>query len=196
LTIQEAPTINPSLTNTFNSPKDKKVKGVEVELFTAPTDNLGLGLTFAYMDVPKWREYDNPYTATVGDLTRFYTVATPETSGSVYLDWSKPMGAGALAFHTDYAWSDDYMATPGAQIVAGFGPGYERPAANSSQLAARFSYKDVQVASGKMEFALWGKNLLDDAGIIYGFDGCGSGGGFCEYRTPPRTYGVEVRFDF
>jgi len=47
-----------------------------------------------------------------------------------------------------------------------------------------------------LEFALWGKNLTDDSGVIYGFDGCGTGGGFCTYRATPQQYGVEVRFDF
>jgi iron complex outermembrane receptor protein len=196
LTIQEAPTTNPSLTNTLNSPNDKKIKGAEIELFAAVTENLGLGVNYAYMDVPEYKEYDNPYTPTVVDLTRFYAVATPQDAGSVYLDWGVPLGAGRLAFHADYAWAGDYQATPGAQLVAGFGPTYKRPPANSEQLAARLSWKDIEVASGKLEFALWGKNLTDDAGVIYGFDGCGSGGGFCTYRATPQQYGVEVRFDF
>jgi iron complex outermembrane recepter protein len=197
LTIQEAPTTNPALTNTFNSPNDKKVKGAEVELFWAALDQLSLGASFSYMDVPEFNEYDNPYTPTVVDLTRFYAVSTPETTGSVYMDWSSnPLAVGRLAFHVDYAWADDFQATPGAQLVSSFLPTYERPAADSSQLAARLSWKEIQTGSGKMEFALWGKNLLDDAGIVYGFDGCGFGGGFCAYRTPPRTYGAEIRFEF
>jgi iron complex outermembrane recepter protein len=196
LTIQEAPTLNPSLTNTFNSPVDKKVKGAELELFWAALDQLGVGVNFSYMDVPEFREYDNPYTPVV-DLTRFYAVSTPETTGSVYLDWtSNPLSVGTLAFHVDYSWSDDYQATPGAQLVSSFLPTYKRPPADSSQLVARLSLKDIQTGSGKMELALWGKNLLDDAGIVYGFDGCAFGGGFCAYRTPPRTYGAEVRFEF
>jgi iron complex outermembrane receptor protein len=196
LTIQEAPTTNPSLTNTFNSPVDKKVKGAELELYWAALDQLGVGVNFSYMDVPEFKEFDNPYTP-VADLTRFYAVSTPETTGSVYVDWnSKPLALGALAFHVNYTWASDYQATPGAQPVVNFLPGYERPPANASQLGARLAWKDIQTGSGKMEFALWGKNLLDDAGIVYGFDGCAFGGGFCEYRTPPRTYGAEIRFEF
>jgi iron complex outermembrane receptor protein len=195
LTIQENPVGDPSRTNTYNAPQDKKVKGVELELFAAPTDNLGLGFNFSYMDADEWHDIVNPF-STTPVLYRFYTVATPETSGSVYVDWTRPMGVGTLAFHTDYAWSGDFQATPGAQPVASFGPDYERPPANSSQLAARLAWKDLKIASGDVEFALWGKNLLDDSSVIYGFDGCAFGGGFCTYRTPPRTYGVEVRFDF
>jgi iron complex outermembrane receptor protein len=196
LTIQEAPTTNPALTNTFNSPVDKDVKGAELEMFWAALDQLSLGLNFSYMDVPEFEEYDNPYTPAV-DLTRFYAVSTPETTGSVSLDWtSNPMAVGTLGFHVDYSWSDDYQATPGAQLVSSFLPTYVRPPANSEQLVARLSWKAIEVGGGQMEVALWGKNLLDDAGINYGFDGCAFGGGFCAYRAPPRTYGAEVRFEF
>ena len=47
-----------------------------------------------------------------------------------------------------------------------------------------------------MQLSLWGKNLTDDAAIIYGFDGCALGAGFCTYRATPRTYGVEVRYKY
>ena len=63
LTIQEAPTLNPSLTNTFNSPKDKKVKGVEVELFWAALDGLGSAATSRTWTRTSYDEYDNPYTS-------------------------------------------------------------------------------------------------------------------------------------
>ena len=101
LTVQEAPTTDPSLTNTFNSPIDKKVKGVEAELTWNVFEGLNVGLNFAYMDVKKIRETDNPYTPAV-DLTRFYTVQVPKTSGSVSVDYqTRPLPVGRLAFHTD-----------------------------------------------------------------------------------------------
>jgi hypothetical protein len=163
----------------------------------AALDQLSLGASFSYMDVPEFEEYDNPYTA-AGDLTRFYAISTSETTGSVYLDWSSnPLAFGTLAFHVGYSWSDNYQATPATQPVASLLPTYERPPADSSQLAARLSVKEIATGdTGKLELALWGKNLLDDAGIVYGFDGCAFGGGFCAYRTAPRTYGAEIRFEF
>jgi iron complex outermembrane receptor protein len=196
LNIQEAPTTNPSLTNTANAVKDKKVKGAEIELFWAAMEGLGVGLNFSYMDADDFEELDNPYTETVVDPTRFYTLNVPETSGSVYLDYEQPIGVGKIALHTDYSYADDFWTTPGALLVSTLGPTYERPTADASQLAARLSWRDIELGGGTMEVALWGKNLLDDAAIIYGFDGCAFGGGFCAYRTPPRTYGLEVRFNY
>ena len=198
LTIQEAPTTNPALTNTANSLKDKKVKGAEVELFWRALEGLNLGLNFAYMDARKTNELDNPFTATVGDITRFYTVQVPETSGSVSLDYDfKPFALGRLAFHADYSYADDYWATPGAIQVATLLPTYKRPTNDASQLAARLSWREIRVGDdAQLEVALWGKNLTDDSSIIYGFDGCAFGGGFCAYRTVPRTYGVELRVNY
>ena len=196
LNIQEAPTTNPSLTDTRNAEEDKKVKGIEGEIFWAATEGLGLGLNFSYMDRPDWVELDNPFTPTVVDITRFYTVSTPETSGSVYLDYHRPIGVGSLGFHADYAYARDYWTTPGALRLVTLLPTYERPKAETNQLNARLSWDDIEIGEGQLTFALWGKNLTDDSSYAYGFDGCASGGGFCAFRVQPLTYGLEVRFDY
>lgn len=207
LTIQEAPTTNPSLTNTFNNPKDKKVKGLEGEIMWAALDSLRLGLNFTYMDAgDDWNEYDNPFT-NLGvdedghpipnfDYSRFYTIAAPEWSGSFTVDWDHTLSNGDLAFHAGYAYADDTQYTPGAQLVASFGPNYERPAGQGKQLDARLAWKNIQVGEGSWELALWGKNLTDESEIVYGFDGCAFGGGFCGFRQNPMTFGVEVRYEY
>jgi iron complex outermembrane receptor protein len=195
LNIQEQPTTNPSLTDTVNATNDKKVKGVEAELFWAATDDLNLGLNFSYMDRDDWVELDNPFT-TVTDITRFYTVSTPETSGSVYLDYNRALGVGRFGFHADYAYARDYWTTPGALQLVTLLPTYERPKAETNQLNARLSWGDIELGGGQVTFAVWGKNLTDDSSYAYGFDGCASGGGFCAFRVAPRTYGLEMKFDF
>lgn len=196
LTIQENPTVNPSLTNTFNNPFDKKVKGLEAEVQWAPIDVLRLGLNLTYTDSgDDWVEYDNPFTATVGDYARFYTIASPELAGSFTVDYNQPLGVGELAMHAGYAYSDDYWATPGAQLVASFGPNYDRPTGKGRQLDARVGWKNIEATGGVWEIALWGKNLTDESEIVYGFDGCAFGGGHCGFRQNPMTYGIEVRYE-
>ena len=59
------------------------MKGVEVELYWAVTRQPRVGVNYAFMDVDDCSEYDNPFTSTVVDLSRFYNVSTPENSGSV-----------------------------------------------------------------------------------------------------------------
>jgi iron complex outermembrane receptor protein len=195
LNIQEQPTTNPSLTDTVNATNDKEVRGVEAELFVAATSDLDMGLSFSYMDRDDSVELDNPFTAPT-DITRFYTVSTPETSGSVFLDYNHELGLGSFGFHADYAYARDYWTTPGALQLVTLLPTYVRPESETNQLGARLSWGDIDVGGGQLTLALWGRNLTDDSSIAYGFDGCASGGGHCAFRVAPRTYGVELKFDF
>lgn len=193
LTIQEQPTTNPSLTNTFNNPVDRDITGVEVELNWVVTDTLGVGANYAYMDTDKWSEYDNPFTTTVVDPARFYTVSTPKNSGSVYLNWD----TGKVFFYADYAFAkDNYWLTPGALALNTLLPTYERPEADMENVSARLGYRWDMEDAGKLQVALWGKNLTDNASIVYGFDGCAFGGGFCAFRQAPKTYGIEFTIDY
>lgn len=196
LTIQEDPIENPSLTNTINSAVDKKVKGVEMELFWAVTDRLDLGVNFSYMDADDIVDVVNPFDPSGNTVNRFWVIQTPENSGSVFANYEQPLPVGNLKFHVSYAWSDDFYATPGAINLATLPADFKRPANDSSQLAARLAWQAIPVGEGGIDIALWGKNLTDDAGIVYGYDGCASGGGFCTYRTIPRTYGLEVRYNY
>jgi iron complex outermembrane receptor protein len=198
LTIQETPTTNPSLTNTFNNPLDKKVKGAEIELYWAATDAIGIGGNYAFMDVDDYNEYDNPFTPTVVDISRFYNVSTPENSGSIFLDWdSNPSAQSGFFLHTDYAFAEGhYWTTPGASNIASFLPTFVRPESDMENWSARLGYRFATAEDGQFQVALWGKNLTDDSSIVYGFDGCASGGGHCAFRAAPRTYGVELRMEF
>ena len=171
------------------------MKGAEVELTWAATDSLTLGANYTYMDAIKFKDIDNQLTAAV-DLTRFYTVLTPENSGSLFLDFNTALPIGKLAFHTDYAFASEYWTTPGAQLVAGFQATYVRPATKTEQLGARLAWTDIPLGKSSVELALYGRNLTDDSNYVYGFDGCALGRGFCTFRTPPRTYGAEVKFNF
>jgi outer membrane receptor protein involved in Fe transport len=198
LTIQEAPTLNPSLTNTFNSQKDKKVKGAEIELFWRVTDSMSLGANYAYMDVGDFTDYDNPFTAAV-DVSRFYNVSTPENSGSVSFDWDPSAGDQGLFFHTDYSFAEGHFwTTPGASALTSFAnpATFERPESDMEDLSARLGYRFNASENGRLQLSLWGKNLTDNSSIVYGFDGCAFGGGHCAFRAAPRTYGVEFRMDY
>ena len=197
LTIQENPTVNPSLTNTFNNPVDKKIKGAEIELYWAVTDAIGIGGNYAFMDVDEYNEYDNPFTTTVVDVSRFYNVSTPENSGSVFLDFDPNRGDQGFFVHTDYAFAEGhYWTTPGASNIAFFLPTFERPESDMENWSARLGYRFDAGEQGQMQIALWGKNLTDDSSIVYGFDGCASGGGHCAFRAAPRTYGVEFKIEY
>ena len=195
LNIQEQPITNPSLTNTVNLPGTLKVRGIEVESNVRVTNQLTLSATYSYMDAPKWQQFDNPLTATVGDITRFYSLQTPEHSGSFAADYQSPsLGFGSVNAHLDYSWSTGYWTTPGGLLVASLGANYHRPQTKTRMLNGRLALKDLAVGSGvKAEVAVFGKNILDDTHYTYAFDGAAAGGGYGMFLVEPRTYGVELR---
>ena len=159
LTIQESPTTNPSLTNTFNSPVDKEVKGVEIELFWAAHGQPRDRRNFAFMDVEEWSEYDNPFTPTVVDLI---PLLHGQHAGEVGLGVPRLgiAGVGHWSSTPTTLFADgNYWTTPGAQHMASFLPTYVRPEADLENWSARLGYTFDASDGGQMEVALWGKNL-------------------------------------
>jgi iron complex outermembrane recepter protein len=191
--VQEAPTTNPSLTNTVNGANRVSINGIEIEGVFRAAKGLSLSFGYSYMDVSDFVEFNNPLTAAV-DVTRFYSIQSPEHAGNVAVDYeTSDLGWGSLALHADYAVSSGFWTTPGGLLVASLGPSYERPQSKTNQLNARVALRDVQFGPVKTEISIFGKNLLDDTNYTYGFDGAASGGGFLEYPADPLTFGIELR---
>ncbi|MEP7351468.1 MAG: TonB-dependent receptor [Sphingorhabdus sp.] len=196
LSVQEAPTTNPSLTNTVNLPTTYRAKGIEVETTLNVAPGLNLTGSYSYLDTPAYTDIANPL-AVGSPLTRFYGVQSPKHSGNVGLDFKSPdLGFGNFALHADYSFSSPYWATPGGLLVASLGPTYSRPTAKTNMMNGRISLQNIALGNTTAELAVWGKNLLDDTNYIYGFDGAASGAGFAAFINPPRTFGVELRVNF
>lgn len=194
--VQEAPTTNPSLTETVNLPFAYTIKGVELETTIRAATGLTFSGSLAYMDAPKYFEIPNPLAAG-NPKTRFYQVQTPEIQGNVAADYKTPdFGIGNLAFHADYSFASGTAATPGGLLVSTLGPNYKRPETKTNMLNGRISLQNVQMGGAVAELSVWGKNLLDDTNYTYGFDGAASGGGFAAFITPPRMFGVELRITY
>lgn len=194
--IQESPTTNPSLTDTVNSPNDEDVKGVEIETTFRVNENLTLSAGYTYTDAVDFLDFDNPLTAVIGDITRFYRTMSPEHSGNVALAYVRPIGDAELRFNVDYSFASEHSPTNGGQLVASFGPTYVRPSIETSMLNGRLALGGIRAGSAEAEVALFGKNLLDETNIIFGFDGAASGGGFAQIIQPPRQYGLELRVTY
>jgi len=193
--IQEAPTTNPSLTDTVNSPDDTVVKGLEIESTWQVNEYLTLSAGYTYTDSVLFRDVDNPLTAAF-DLTRFFHTMTPEHAGSVSMAYVRPVGDTEMRFNVDYAFASEHHPTDGGQLVASFGPNYVRPTAETSMLNARLAFGGIKAGSNEAEVAVFGRNILDKANVIFGFDGAASGGGFAQIIQPPRQYGVELRITY
>jgi iron complex outermembrane recepter protein len=193
--IPEAPTVNPSLTTTLNGIETFKIRGLEVETALRITSDLSISANYSYIDAPEFFEFDNPLTPVV-DVTRFFTVQVPEHSGNIAADYNRDIGIGTLRLHADYSFASKHHITSAGQLVASFGPNYERPQAEVSMLNARAAIGNIDIGGSTVEFALFGSNLLNEANVTYAFDGAAAGGGFAQFLQLPRTYGAELRFQF
>jgi iron complex outermembrane receptor protein len=192
LAVQEAPTINPSLTNTINAPVAYTTEGLEAEFSLRATDDLTIGVNVAVMntDLPN---FDNPLTVPV-DVQRFYPTSAPDQTASLFVDYvSHFVPVGDVLWHVDYAYTSGYWTTAGPLPVSF---PFARPQAEVNQLAARLAWRGIPVGGARGEVALWGRNLLDSNDITFAFDGCTGGVGACAYRTQPLTAGVELRVSY
>jgi iron complex outermembrane receptor protein len=94
---------------------------------------------------------------------------------------------GDLVFRIDYAWVDDYslLSSAGNRV-----DGYEL-------LDARIALESIQgPGDTKFTVALWGKNLNDELYYTTGYNLVTSLGVAARFTGPPRTYGLDVAFEF
>ena len=66
---------------------------------------------------------------------------------------------------------------------------------DNTLLNARLTLSNVAFASGSLNLALWGKNLLDQEYYHFGFSVPGLNTGVVNYGEP-RTYGVSGTYEF
>ncbi|MEE4661956.1 MAG: TonB-dependent receptor, partial [Halieaceae bacterium] len=174
-------------------------QGFELEAIAQVTEDLRLNLSYGYLDA-EYEEFSNDFTLFSKDEAG--VPYSPENSLSLGLDWTIARTSwGEWDFHADYAYRDDYTPFIDPDQVAA------SQIESRSLLNARLALRDVELGGGMLTVALWGQNILDEEYRINtipfgGVDqqvvpGAGSGVGWtASYFGDPRTYGVEVRYDF
>ena len=154
--LQSQPAINPSITETFNSPAKFKTTGLEVELSIRPAPGLQISGNYTYLDSNSrylgldsttLRAFvlsgytfraDGALIPSASDLAahpnatyvKLAPVGSPKHSGSVSLDYMFPVGSlGNLAFHGEWVRaSEAYVAAPTPLVtVASNGTATPRP---------------------------------------------------------------------
>ena len=184
-------------TETTNAPGDGKLKGFEADLMFAATDRLTITAGYAYnsVEIPATV---NPFRQSNGQLITvpipIYQVYTPETSGSIALDYEQPFMGASLVAHIDANFGDGYYANytdvaydPVTRAVT-----VAQPKGESSTLVnARIALTDIQVGDGIATFSLWSRNLLDEEHIFYKSKSVP--GGVNAFFNEPRTIGFEVK---
>jgi outer membrane receptor protein involved in Fe transport len=170
---------------------DQDIRGMELIIDWQATSALKLGLVTEYRKTESnWEQFYNGD----GDLV---TDTEKDSSADAYTltaDWTPDwaFGDGQWKVHVDYVYEENTRADdPDILAIARQIPAYF---ADTKNLNARISW---QSNSDHWEVAVYGKNLTDNAstGGIGGFAAAVLGTPITSLN-PPRTAGVEVKYQF
>lgn len=162
---------------------DASMQGVELELTARPTQNLDLTLNYAFLD----SEYDNFQDGEGNDISddRYFAYAPRNTVFASLKYTFDPFSFGELSARADYAWKDDFyvgiLDDPTTNVDA------------YGLFNARLQLDRIPVGDGRLRIAAWGNNLTDEE---YWTTAINLSVFTVNQWADPRSYGVEVNYDF
>lgn len=170
-----------------------KTKGLEAEMTFKATDNLSFNGSIGLLE----GTYDKFLGGgTAGADASGKKIAAPEQTASLSAIYNTVLPGSEIKFsgRLDVNYSSDYYTTPdniktvtvatGAKIPFGYMPAM-------TIVNGRFGFTS---ANDKMGVFLWGKNLTDKDYIVDGFrDFFGT---IVQHQMRPRTYGLELKYNF
>ena len=184
----------PSITETINNSNPLPVKGVEMELTVIPLPGLTLSYSHSYMDANDRLIDFNPF---ANATNKFRNTYLPKNSGAFSATYEfEPSSMGALTANVSYNWTDNYYTTPFPQAL-------DEPDVVESLSTikygiwnARLTLNEIPIGGDNtLKVSAWVKNLADEdywdwiLYVVNGFTTVGMPGA-------PRTYGLDVTFDF
>ncbi|MDG2325193.1 MAG: TonB-dependent receptor [Halioglobus sp.] len=152
-----------------------EVSGLDLQIEALPLENLTVTAGLLYM---------HKYEVVDGPLDGKELSTTPEYTANLGATLVFPLADGALYLRGDYMYMDDHVT-------------------NNSNEPDDEAYQDRESLNAKLgwrndnwNLSVWGKNLTDDgyAGLTSQVQRFSGSRGY--YLTPPRTYGVTLRYDF
>lgn len=179
----------------FVNVDNSEVDGLEVESTWLPSENWLVKASYSYLDAVYGDVLDDSGNPTqVGDnalgpaFAEFFggkqIIRSPEHSWNTLIRYQRAISASKdLAFQIDYSWQDDKRLQSNV---------YSDTASQEAHgiLGARVS---IFSSGDGWDISLWGKNLLDEDVLTHTFIFSLNG---LAYYAPPRTYGVDVSFNF
>ncbi len=157
-------------------------QGFEFDIVAAITDNVTLEFAHGYTDA----EYDEAaYLESARGLpaSSFKLQMVPENTTSAALTFDHSIGdAGYLTWRGSYSYMDEVASDDFNFLIV---PDYEL-------YNASVSYTN---AAENLKVSLFGRNLKDEVYSHFGFDNT-SIGSRTVWLAPPRTYGLEVVYNF
>ncbi|RJF94168.1 TonB-dependent receptor [Sphingomonas cavernae] len=180
INVQSDPT-NIRITDVLNAGK-ATVKGVEVDVTLAPVRSVRLGINYGYLDA----QYDEVIDAAGNDVSANYRFTNaPKHTLALDFNYDLPeLPIGQVSANVNYTMQSDKFTsstiTGGKYIIGDYG-----------LLNARLNLAEIPGVDG-VRLGLWGRNLTNTDYYIMQFNIGRPGALFGE----PRTYGVDLSFDF
>lgn len=198
-----SPTQGSHTENTTNASGVSHIKGVEVDITGKVTDEVTVGLSYAYTDI-KIPSAPYPFTGNPlfppGTPFPVQAIYTPPNAASAYIDYVTPVGSMTFHGHLDAAYADaqysfqsEYadVSPTGVQnaVVAQKGQ-------SSFIVNGNVALGDIAMGGSTATLSLWSRNLLDES-YIYRISAANRGtiGDYANFN-PPRTFGVELRVKY
>ncbi|MGI9276820.1 MAG: TonB-dependent receptor [Endozoicomonas sp.] len=173
------------VTKAYNA-GDATIRGFELELLAALTNELTANLNYGYLDT----KYGSLIVEGDEVKDQYKFPYSPRSKVSAGLDYYRELGFGALKARIDYSWVDDHDLYPEPKAAA------LTKVDAYGLLNARIALADIKVGTdATLEVAVWGKNLTDEEYRINGIPNTISGFA-TNYYGDPRTYGVEATYRF
>jgi iron complex outermembrane receptor protein len=198
------------LTQFVSNAGKAKTYGLEFEGTIIPWRGMDFSGSFAYLNAKYVKGSRNEVQlipdATSPTGTRGVTVdrsgepitQAPKWTASLSATQTIDMSAGKLRLHGDWAYVanrafDAFTTGDPAQVAA-------VAAANRASIIKGYSLFNAQVSftldKPNLEFALWGKNLANQANFTNVFNSYTGLGAVVQFQGPPRTFGGTVAFRF
>ncbi|MCB1842793.1 MAG: TonB-dependent receptor [Halioglobus sp.] len=182
----------------FNIPRYEN-QGLEIEAVALVSEDVQLSLAYGYLDA-EYKKFPVGLDAFTKDEAGI--PYTPENNLTLGVDWTLARASyGTWSLNVDYSYLDDHVP-------------YIDPDQNAasqlddrSLVNARLALSDVALGDGSLVVALWGQNLTDEEyrinTIPFGGrdqrvdpNGASGVGWTTSYFGDPRTYGLEVSYQF
>lgn len=169
---------------TVNAPGHGTIEGFEADVSVAPLAGLTLSASYAYTtsELPKAA---NPFNNNA--LQNVFIVYTPTNAFSGSVDYETPMMGATLRGHLDANLADGYRGSSGEATRTD----------KSFVVNGRLSLGDIELGrDGRLQVALWSRNLLDEEHTFYESRGAYSVLGAFGMYNEPRTFGLDATVSF
>ena len=159
------------------------IQGFEVDSVIAMSDELTLEVGYGYTDA-QYDSADYLVEKTGKPAGDFKFQMVPERTTSMALTYEKPISdSGFMTLRGSYSYIDSVASDDFNFLIL---PQYELYDASIS-----FTSTDES-----LKVALYGRNLKDEVYSHFGFDNSGGLGSKTIWLAPPKTYGLEITYNF